>query len=187
MLDDTQTVEVGRAHMHHRCNQLTQTVFPGKNSGRVPKYLPEFIEEGVKGILLRKRCTQPKSMGVSKTTVHHWIVESTLCVHSNSLRPILTEENRLARFKMAMGAHDPVEQTKYQDMCDQIHVDEKWFFLMREKERYLLHRDEENPKCCVKHKLHINRKCTKTLSKAPCLVALNMYLTLHLLLFRQSM
>ena len=32
-----------------------------------------------------------------------------------------------------------------------------------------------------------NRKCTKTLSKAPCLVALNMYLTLHVLLFRQSM
>ena len=28
-----------------------------------------------------------------------------------------------------------------------------------------------------------NRKCTKTLSKAPCLVALNMYLTLHLLLY----
>ena len=27
-----------------------------------------------------------------------------------------------------------------------------------------------------------NRKCTKTLSKAPCLVVLNMYLTLHLLL-----
>ena len=32
-----------------------------------------------------------------------------------------------------------------------------------------------------------NRKCTKTLSKAPCLVALRMSLTLHLLLFRQSM
>ena len=28
-----------------------------------------------------------------------------------------------------------------------------------------------------------NRKCSKTLSKAPCLVALNMYLALHLLLF----
>ena len=28
-----------------------------------------------------------------------------------------------------------------------------------------------------------NRKCSKTLSKAPCLVALRMYLTLHLLLF----
>ena len=67
-------------------------------------------------------------MGVSKTTVQCWIVELTLCVHSNSLRPILTEENRLARLEMAMDARDPVDQTKYQDMCDQIHVDEKWFF-----------------------------------------------------------
>ena len=78
-------------------------------------------------------------MGVSKTTVQCWIVESTLCVHSNSLRPILTEENRFARFEMAMDARDPVDQTKIQDMCDLIHVDEKWFFLMKEKERYLLH------------------------------------------------
>ena len=72
----------------------------GENSRRVPKYLPEFIEEGVKGIPLRKRHTQQKLaklMGVSKTTVHHWIVELTLHVHSNSLRPILTEEKRLAR------------------------------------------------------------------------------------------
>ena len=57
-------------------------------------------------------------MGVSKTTVHHWIVELTLRVHSNSLRPILTEENRLARFKMAMDACDPVDQTKFQGMHD---------------------------------------------------------------------
>ena len=96
-------------------------LYSWKNYGRVPKYLPEFIEEGVKGIPLRKRCTQrklAKSMGVSKTTVHCWIVESSLHVHSNSLRPILTEENRLARFEMAVDARDPVDQTKYQDMHD---------------------------------------------------------------------
>ena len=57
-------------------------------------------------------------MGVSKTTVHHWIIELTLCVHSISLRPILTEENGLARLKMVMDAHDPVDQTRYQDMHD---------------------------------------------------------------------
>ena len=93
----------------------------GGNSRRVPKYFPEFIEEGVKGIPLRKRHTQQKLvklMGVSKTTVHRWIVELTLHVHSNSLRPILTEENRLARFEMAMDACDPVDQMRYQDMCD---------------------------------------------------------------------
>ena len=64
-------------------------------------------------------------MGASKTTVQHWIVESTLCVHSNSLRPILTEENRLAKFEMAMDSMDLVDQTKYQNMHDRIHVDEK--------------------------------------------------------------
>ena len=57
-------------------------------------------------------------MGVSRTTVHHWIVELTFCVHSISLRPILTEENRLARFEVAMDARDPVGQTKYQDMTE---------------------------------------------------------------------
>ena len=84
-------------------------------------------------------------MGVSKTTVHHWIVALTLCVHSKSLRPILTEENRLARFEMAMDSRD---LTKYQDMCDQIHVDEKWFFLTQEKERYLLHQYEKPRVLC---------------------------------------
>ena len=67
-------------------------------------------------------------MGVSKTTVQCWIVESTFHVHFNSLKPIQTEENRLTRFEMAMDSRDLVDQTKYQDMCDQIHVDEKLFF-----------------------------------------------------------
>ena len=70
-----------------------------KNSGRAPKYLlgVEFIEEGVKDVPLRKRQTQRKlatSMGVSKTTVHRWIVASMIRVHCNSLKPILTEENK---------------------------------------------------------------------------------------------
>ena len=36
---------------------------------------------------------------------------------------------------MAMDAHDPVDQMRYLDMHGWIHVDEKWFFLMRENER----------------------------------------------------
>ena len=64
----------------------------------------EFVCEGVKDMLLRKQQTQWKlatSMGVSKTTVQHWIVASTIHVHSNSLKPILTEQNKLARLLMA--------------------------------------------------------------------------------------
>ena len=93
----------------------------GKNSGRFPKYFLEFIEEGIKNVPLMKRHTQQKlakSMGVSRTTVHCWIVALTLHVHSNSLKPILTEENRLARFEMAMDSRDLDDLTKYQDMHD---------------------------------------------------------------------
>ena len=109
---------------------------------------------------LRKRCTQQKlsaSMGVSKTTVHHWIVASTICVHCNSLKPILTEETKWARVEMAMHLWDPEDPTKYQNMHDQIHLDEKWVFLTQEKERYLLVLEEQNPKQCIKHKLHITK------------------------------
>ena len=64
-------------------------------------------------------------MGVSKTTVQCWIVASTIHVHSNSLKPILTEENKLARLLMANHFSDPQDPTKYQDICDCIHLDNK--------------------------------------------------------------
>ena len=92
----------------------------------------ELVHEGVKDMPLRKRQTQQKlatSMGVSKTTVQHWIVASTIHVHSNSLKPILTEENKLARLLMVNHFRDPQDPSKYQDMRDCIHLDEKWFFL----------------------------------------------------------
>ena len=73
-------------------------------------------------------------MGVSKTTVHHWIVVSTIHVHCNSLKPILTEENKWARLEMAFHFIDCKDPTKNQDMHDQIHLDEKWFSHMGEGE-----------------------------------------------------
>ena len=81
-------------------------------------------------------------MGVSKTTVPRWIVASMICVHCSSLKPILTEENKCARCEMALSFMDQANLGNYQDMRDRIHVDEKWFFLTREKERYLLHHGE---------------------------------------------
>ena len=58
---------------------------------------------------------------------------------------------------MANHFRDPQDPSKYQDMHDHIHLDEKWFFLTQEKEWYLLLSDEKNPKCCVKHKSHITK------------------------------
>ena len=123
-------------------------------------YPTEVIQEGVKNLLLQKRHTQRQlvmSMGVLKTTVHHWIVGLTICVHCNSLKPVLTEENKVARLLMALHFRDPVDPTKYHDMLDWIHLDKMWFFLTQKKERYLLLPEEKNPKCCIKHKSHITK------------------------------
>ena len=76
-----------------------------KKSRRPCIYLKEFVQEGVKNELLRKRRTQRKLvtlMGVSKTTVHHRIVGSTIHMHYNSIKPILTEESKMARVEMAL-------------------------------------------------------------------------------------
>ena len=53
-------------------------------------------------------------MGVSKTTVHCWIVVSTIHVHCNSLKPILTEENKWARLEMDLHFIDCKDQTGYE-------------------------------------------------------------------------
>ena len=63
-------------------------------------------------------------MGVSNTTVHCWIVGLTIHVHCNSLKSVLTEENKVARLLIALHFRDPVDLTKYHDMLDQIHLDE---------------------------------------------------------------
>ena len=124
-----------------------------KKISRRPIYLWDFVCEGIKNIPLCKRQTQRKlaaSLGVSKMTVQRWIVDSTICVHCNSLMPVLTEENKVARLIMALEARDPQDPTKFLDMMDCIHVDEKWFFLSWQRERYLLLPEEKNPKQCVK-------------------------------------
>ena len=107
-------------------------------------------------------------MGVLKTTVQHWIVASTIHVHSNSLKPIMTEENKLARLLMVNHFRGPQDPSKYQDMHDHIHLDEKWFFLTWEKEQYLLLPDKKNPKHCVKHKLHITKVMFLCTFVRPC-------------------
>ena len=97
------------------------------------------------------------SLGVSKTTVQHCIVDSTIQVQSNSLKSVLTEENKVAWLIMALEAHDPQDLMKFLGMMDCIHVDEKWFFLSWQKERYLLLPEEKNPKRCIKSKSHITK------------------------------
>ena len=94
------------------------------HSHKKPMYPSEVVCEGIKNIPLWKKCTQrklAKSMGVSMTMVHCWIVDSTIHVHSNSLKPVLTEENKVAWLFMALDSQDPQDPQdpmKFIDMMD---------------------------------------------------------------------
>ena len=147
------------------CDIISPEINSWKNCRRHAIYPTGVIQEGVKNLLLWKRHTQRKlatSIGVLKTTVQCWIVGSTICVHCNSLEPVLTEENKVARLLMALPFRDPVDLTNYHDMLDQIHLDEKWFCLTQKKERYLLLPEERKPKRCIKHKSHKAKTLNQT-------------------------
>ena len=59
------------------------------------------------------------------------------------------EENKWARLEMALSFVDPRDPTNFQDMRDRVHLDEEWFSLTRENERYLLLPEEDEPTHCV--------------------------------------
>jgi hypothetical protein len=103
----------------------------------------------------------------------HWLVRdrrmgpkllydgALLRVHTSKVKPTLTNANRITRFLYCMSQlknasidlHNPV----FNDQMDRVHVDEKWFWLCKEGEKYLLLDGEMPPKRYVKHKSHIEK------------------------------
>ena len=74
----------------------------------------------------------------------------------------------MARLIMALEACDPQGPSKFLNMMDHIHIDEKWFFLSQQRERYLLLPEEKNPKRCVKSKSHITKVMFLCAVARPC-------------------
>jgi len=88
--------------------------------------------------------------------------------HSNSLKPKLTAENQAARLQHALSKIDLNTTTttstrsenptaKFLPLFDEVHVDEKWFYLCRDGENYIIIYGEEPPKRYVSHKSHITK------------------------------
>ena len=159
-LDGILLMEQGGAHACTRPYYFTGISVPQKKL-RETSYLSVGVRLRGNNEHPITQVTDPRklavSLGVSKTTVQRWIVDSTIQVHCNSLKPVLTEENKVARLIMVLEARDPQDPSKFLDMMDRIHVDEKWFFLSRQRERYLLLPEEKNPKRSIKSKSHITK------------------------------
>jgi len=83
--------------------------------------------------------------------------------HSSALKPKLTSTNKHLRALHALEKIDEAtinsrtQSMKYRDLFDEVHVDEKCFYVSRDGESYIIVYDEEPPEREVGHKSHITK------------------------------
>jgi hypothetical protein len=81
--------------------------------------------------------------------------------HRSKLKPTLTELNKLTRFNFVLeeinAATRNLVRPRFKDQMDKVHIDEKWFYLCKDGEKYILVDDEEPPERYVKHKNFIGK------------------------------
>ena len=97
-------------------------------------------------------------MGVALSTVQQMLLHRDVCrVHTSSLKPTLTEETKMSRMELALSFVDKNNTSKFENMEDLIHIDEKWFYLMKDGQRFIIAADEEEPYRHVQHKSFLTK------------------------------
>ena len=93
-------------------------------------------------------------MGVSLRTVQRMLLQQDVsCVHTSSLKPTLTDENKISRMELALLFIDKNNTSKFNNMEDLIHIDKKWFYLTKDGQHFIITADEDEPYRHVQHKL----------------------------------
>ena len=70
----------------------------------------------------------------------------------SSLKPTLTDENKVSRMELALSFIDKNDTSKFEHMEDLIQIDKKWFNLMKDGQHLIIAADEAEPYRHVQHK-----------------------------------
>ena len=119
-----------------------------------------IFKEKVGQILLKLRTTQKtlaSAIGMPKSTFARHMSDLGLKPNTRFLKPKLTVEGKIARLLWAQRwtVSTDQETRKFSAMTNVVHVDEKWFYLCRDKQRYYVTDEEPIPTRRVRHKSHI--------------------------------
>ena len=99
-----------------------------------------------------------KAMVVSLNTVQRMLLQQDVCrVHTSSLKPTLTDENKVSRTEMALSVIEKNNTSKFENMEDLIHIDEKWFYLMKDGQCFIIVTDKAEPYRHVQHKSFLTK------------------------------
>ena len=123
------------------------------NRGRRPLWDRNELRVAVSTVPMGQRTTfrtMSKAVNVPKSTLHYLMKnEGLFHRHTSALQPHLTDEHKLARFMYAFDEVYPVPnpdgEYRFKNMYDRVDVDEKWFYLTKKSESYILiNPDNEN-------------------------------------------
>ena len=78
-------------------------------------------------------------------------------IHMSSLKPTLTDENKVSRMELALSFIDQNDTSKFEHMEDLIHIDEKWLYLMKDGQCFIIAVDKAQPYRHVQHKLFLTK------------------------------
>jgi len=156
------------------CVQAYRATPQKHRCGRKRKYDDAELAEAVAKVPANQRRSEralAAAVGIPKTTLHHYKTRDNLIrPHSNALKPHLTPLHKEMRMGYAASRVLPKEEARgvvhdvsdaddgtYSDYVfnsayDEVHVDEKWFFITEKEMKIYLARDEKPPKRSVTNK-----------------------------------
>lgn len=134
-----------------------------RKKGRVGRKRVQIDLSAVSGIDLHQRTnirSLSKAMKVAQTTIYRRIKDGDIRPHTNAMKPHLSEEGKRERLKFCLSMLEPSSLTRqpfFKNMYNYVHIDEKWFFLSKESERYYLLPEEREPLRTCKNKRFITK------------------------------
>ena len=140
---------------------LKEVLSKKNNRGSKLKWDRQELTELVKATPLANRMTErdlSAEIEVPKSTVHTILAnEPTLRRKKVYLKPTLNEEQMVARLDYCLDHEDRNSPGFFVDMMNRVHVDEKWFHMMRDGNCYILTEEEPDPEHFCRHKSYIGK------------------------------
>ncbi|XP_026458696.1 uncharacterized protein LOC113359240 [Papaver somniferum] len=132
-------------------------------TGRAGRKRIEIDPTMISSIPLRLRTNirvMESAANMSKSTIHKRIKEGAIRPHSKTLKPALTDDNKKARLLFSLSmledycfANKPI----FKSMYNYVHIDEKWFYMTKESQKYYLLPKEDEPLRSCKSKRFITK------------------------------
>lgn len=94
--------------------------------------------------------------GISSRTLNRMLKTGDITRTTTTLKPLLSPQNKADRMVHCLSMIDQ-DNGQFSEMNDMVHVDEKWFYLVKDRKRYYHLNDETAPHRSVQSKRFITK------------------------------